>query len=76
VQKRNENRNGSFEKRPVPERSTKRIESQQRNPAPREKSGSVSRESRPTREVKQNQKSEQKYEPQKKDDKKENGRRR
>jgi hypothetical protein len=53
VQKRNENRNGSFEKRPVPERSTKRIESQQRNPAPREKSGSISSGSRSNREVKQ-----------------------
>lgn len=86
IQQRSENRNQSFERRTAPEqrsvstpqRSTQRVESQQRSSAPRERSGSVSRESRPNREVKQSQRSEQKYEPQKKEDKKENenGRRR
>lgn len=86
IQQRNENRNQSFERRSAPEqrsvstpdRSTQRVESPQRNSAPRERSGSVTRQSRSNREVKQNQRSEQKYEPQKKEDKKEseNGRRR
>jgi len=61
VQKQNENRNQTFERRSsperrsvsTPERSTKRVESPQRNTAPREKSGSVSSGSRANREVKQ-----------------------
>lgn len=61
VQKQNENRNQSYERRSsperrsvsTPERSTRRVESPQRNNAPREKSGSVSSGSRANREVKQ-----------------------
>jgi hypothetical protein len=61
VQQRNENQNQSYEKRSAPERrsvstperSTRRIESPQRNTAPREKSGSVSSRGRANREVKQ-----------------------
>ncbi len=86
IQQRSENRNQSFEKRSAPEQrsvttpqpSNQRVESPQRSSAPREKSGSVTRQSRPNREVKQSQRSTQKTESTKKEDKKDNsnGRRR
>jgi hypothetical protein len=61
VQERTSNRNRTYESRPsserpsvsTPERSVRRVESPQRNNVPREKSGSVSSESRTKREVKQ-----------------------
>jgi len=71
-----ENRNGSENQRITPKRSTNRVESTQRNSAPREKSGSTSTDRRSKSEVKQKQKSEQKYETQPKEDKTENRRRR
>lgn len=80
IQQKNENRNESYDNRPAPaprqvttpERSTKRVESPQRNTAPREKSGSVSNSSRSNSEVKQSSRSVQQSEPRKKDEKKEN----
>lgn len=99
VEQKNDNRSGSYDKRPAsesrpestperksvstperrsvstPERSEKRIESPQRTAAPKEKSGSVSGQSRSNRsnsEVKQNSRSEKRAEPQKREDNKEN----
>ena len=63
-----QNRNKSIS---TPERSTKRVESSQRSSVPKEKSGSVSRQSRSNSEVKQNSRSSQKTESTKKEDKSE-----
>jgi len=86
IQQKKDTRNESYDKRPTPERrsvatperSTKRVESPQRNTAPKEKSGSVSNRSRSNSEVKQSSRSVQQSEPRKKDEKKEsdNNRRR
>lgn len=87
IQQKKDTRNESYDKRPTPERrsvatperSTKRVESPQRNTAPREKSGSIQQNrSRSNSEVKQSSRSVQQSEPRKKDEKKEsdNNRRR
>ena len=87
IQQKKDTRNESYDKRPTPERrsvatperSTKRVESPQRNTAPREKSGSIQQNrSRSNNEVKQSSRSVQQSEPRKKDEKKEsdNNRRR
>ena len=78
IKQKNKNRNQSIDKRPAterpsvssPERSTDRIESTQRNSAPREKSGSANR-TRQNNEVKKSDKSTQKSEKQKKEAKNE-----
>lgn len=75
VQRRNENNNKSFERNVAPERSTRRIESPQRNSAPREKSGSVSTERRPNREVKQSSGSSNSTKSSSKEEKKDSERR-
>jgi len=87
IQQKKDTRNESYDKRPTPERRsvatperpTKRVESPQRNTAPREKSGSIQQNrSRSNSEAKQSSRSVQQSEPRKKDEKKEsdNNRRR
>jgi len=87
IQQKKDTRNESYDKRPTPERrsvatperSTKRVESPQRNTAPREKSGLIQQNrSRSNSEAKQSSRSVQQSEPRKKDEKKEsdNNRRR
>lgn len=83
---KNENRKDSYETRPVterpsvstPERSTNRVESDQRRSAPREKSGSIFRQNRSNKVVKQSQPSDKNPESSRKEVKKEseNSRRR
>ena len=86
IQQRSENRSQSYERRNAPEqrsvstpqRSTQRVESPQRTSAPREKSASVKRQNRSNSTAKQSQRSTQKTESTKNEDKNENsnGRRR
>ncbi|MBA4408821.1 MAG: hypothetical protein Q8S54_17690 [Bacteroidota bacterium] len=83
IQQKKESGNQSYDRRPAPERrsvstperSTKRIESPQRNTAPREKSGSVSSGSRENRVVKQSSGSSKSSGSSTKEEKKESERR-